>query len=224
MRVVTAALCAFCVATAHLARLGAAAGVALDDGEERLPGWLGEVPSAQRQRPHLQKQQQAVPQTDDAAGSGQPPARGWVEPISWTPRAFLYHGFLSAEECEHIKQLARPRLERSLVVDIATGTSRKDDVRTSSGTFLDTAETSTVADIETRVAAWAGVPVSHQEQLQVLQYGRKQQYSDHWDFFDKSVLEVRTCGVWWQRGAACVLHRASLAHCLLFCAHTRAER
>ena len=29
--------------------------------------------------------------------------------------AFLYHGFLSPEECEHIKDVARPRMERSMV-------------------------------------------------------------------------------------------------------------
>ena len=32
-----------------------------------------------------------------------------------TRSAFLYHGFLSPEECEHIKSVARPRMERSMV-------------------------------------------------------------------------------------------------------------
>lgn len=172
-------LCALCLAAPQLERAGA---VSLDDGEERLPGWLGEVPGSGQRQQKL---------TEGSDKPGQEEAGGWVEPISWTPRAFLHHGFLSLEECEHIKELARPRLERSQVVDVATGASRTDDVRTSSGMFLDMAETPTVAAVEARVAAWAGVPVSHQEQLQVLQYGLKQQYSDHWDFFDHSVLDVR---------------------------------
>jgi hypothetical protein len=29
--------------------------------------------------------------------------------------AFLYHGFMTPEECEHIKNVARPRMERSMV-------------------------------------------------------------------------------------------------------------
>lgn len=66
--------------------------------EERLPGWKGEIARA------------AVPQR-----------RRWIEPLSWRPRAFLYHGFLSAEETAHVRALAEPRLERSQVFDTATG-------------------------------------------------------------------------------------------------------
>jgi prolyl 4-hydroxylase len=169
-------LCAVCLASSQLARV--AGGVAVEEGEERLPGWLGEVPGSGG---------------GGGGGQSQPPPGDtpWIETLSWSPRAFLYHGFLTPEECAHIRGLARPRLERSQVVDAATGASKTDDVRTSSGVFLETAETEVVKRVEARVAAWAGVPVSHQEQLQVLQYGLKQQYSDHWDFFEQSVLEVR---------------------------------
>ena len=31
-----------------------------------------------------------------------------VELVSWKPRAFVYHNFLSPEECEHIMQEASP--------------------------------------------------------------------------------------------------------------------
>lgn len=33
--------------------------------------------------------------------------RGKVEQISWQPRAFLYHNFLSDEECDYLMELAR---------------------------------------------------------------------------------------------------------------------
>jgi hypothetical protein len=72
--------------------LSAAAGGAQD--EERLPGWKGEV----------------------TRSTGAVKER-WIEPIAWHPRAFLFHGFLSAAECEHIKDTARPRMERSMVRD-----------------------------------------------------------------------------------------------------------
>ena len=177
MRRAATLLCAVCLAAS---KLSVAGGVAMDEGEERLPGWLGEVAGS-----------------GGVGGRSQaPPAqtqRPWIEPLSWSPRAFLYHSFLSPEECEHIRGLARPRLERSQVVDAATGESKTDNVRTSSGVFLETAETEVVKRVEARVATWSGVPVSHQEQLQVLQYGLRQQYSDHWDFFEHTVLEVRRC-------------------------------
>ena len=96
-----------------LALAACARAAPLASDEDRLPGWLGE-----RDR--------------DAAG-GLP--QRWIEPISWQPRcgalraplpravltacaarsAFLYHGFLTPEECEHIKDVARPRMERSMV-------------------------------------------------------------------------------------------------------------
>lgn len=41
--------------------------------------------------------------------------RGKVEQISWSPRAFVYHNFLSDEECEHLKALAKKRLTKSTV-------------------------------------------------------------------------------------------------------------
>ena len=30
------------------------------------------------------------------------PKRPWMELISWKPRAYLYHNFLTEEECDHI--------------------------------------------------------------------------------------------------------------------------
>jgi hypothetical protein len=36
--------------------------------------------------------------------------RGEIEQLSWKPRAFLAKGFLSDEECEHIKDIVRAEL------------------------------------------------------------------------------------------------------------------
>jgi len=32
----------------------------------------------------------------------------WVEAVSWHPRAFVYHNFLSHEECDHIVNVSKP--------------------------------------------------------------------------------------------------------------------
>jgi prolyl 4-hydroxylase len=143
---------------------------------ERLPGWLGEVPRGTGVR---------------ASGADSSPQQQqrWIEALAWKPRAFVYHGFLTPEECAHVRELATPRLERSMVVDSATGSGKLDDIRTSYGVFLGTAEDEVVARIEQRVAEWSQTPVTHQEQLQVLRYGVGQKYSDHQDFFERSMIE-----------------------------------
>jgi hypothetical protein len=43
------------------------------------------------------------------------------EVVSWSPRIIVLHDFLSPEECEYLKAIARPRLQVSTVVDVKTG-------------------------------------------------------------------------------------------------------
>jgi prolyl 4-hydroxylase len=33
-----------------------------------------------------------------------------IETISWKPRAFIFHGFLSEEECDHLVELGSKRV------------------------------------------------------------------------------------------------------------------
>ena len=70
----------------------------------------------------------------DANGRAQCTCR--IEHLSWRPRAWLYHNFMTEEECDHIMQLAAPSMARSTVVDADTGNSVLDPIRTSQGTFL----------------------------------------------------------------------------------------
>jgi prolyl 4-hydroxylase len=56
--------------------------------------------------------------------------------LSWHPRIFLLHDFLTAAECDALIELARPELEASTVVDSATGGGFLSQVRTSSGMFI----------------------------------------------------------------------------------------
>ncbi|CAI6011815.1 unnamed protein product [Closterium sp. NIES-65] len=102
-----------------------------------------------------------------------------------TTRAFLYHKFLTPEECDHIISLARPRLERSEVVAREGEGSNVDDVRTSFGTFLDYQQDDVIKRIEQRIAAWTFLPVENQEAMQVLRYQEGQKYEAHHDFFEK---------------------------------------
>jgi prolyl 4-hydroxylase len=126
--------------------------------QERLIGWLGETHTVERE-----------------INTTKP----WIETLSWEPRAFLYHNFLSSTEAEHLVNLGEPRVTRSTVVGGESG--RVSDIRTSFGTFIPKRFDSVLRTIENRCAEFSGIPVEHQEQMQLLRYRDGQKYSDHTD-------------------------------------------
>ncbi|XP_076922962.1 putative prolyl 4-hydroxylase 10 [Bidens hawaiensis] len=107
----------------------------------------------------------------------------WTEILSWEPRAFLYHNFLSKEECDYLINLAKPHMAKSTVVDSKTGQSTGSRVRTSSGTFLRRGRDKIVRNIEKRIADYTFIPVEHGEGLQILHYEEGQKYEPHFDYF-----------------------------------------
>ncbi|XP_038976008.1 probable prolyl 4-hydroxylase 6 isoform X2 [Phoenix dactylifera] len=107
-----------------------------------------------------------------------------VTQLSWRPRAFLYRGLLSDEECDHLIKLAEGQLEKSTVVDNESGQGTMSDGRTSSGTFLDKQQDEIVARIERRLAAWTFLPEENGEPMQILRYEKGQKYESHFDFFN----------------------------------------
>ncbi|XP_022769250.1 probable prolyl 4-hydroxylase 3 isoform X3 [Durio zibethinus] len=82
----------------------------------------------------------------------------WTEVLSWEPRAFIYHKFLSKEECEYLINLAKPHMAKSTVVDSKTGKSKDSRVRTSSGMFLRRGQDKIIRDIEKRIADYTFIP------------------------------------------------------------------
>lgn len=100
------------------------------------------------------------------------------------PKIVLFDGFLSDAECDALVDLALPRMQRSLTVDIETGASRTDVVRTSRGMFFRRGENALVRTIEARVSRLLAWPVDHGEHLQVLHYRPGDRYEPHYDYFD----------------------------------------
>ena len=96
------------------------------------------------------------------------PSGAWIEHIGWTPRAFLYHGFLTPEECDHLRSKAEPQLLRSTALDATTGEVVTDDIRTSYGMFFARGEDDVIRRIEARIAAWVHLPIMNGEGLQIL--------------------------------------------------------
>jgi prolyl 4-hydroxylase len=89
---------------------------------------------------------------------------------------------LSAEECDQLVALARPRLAPSTVVDPKTGLDRVAEHRSSEGMFFLPRETPLIAALDRRLAQLMGSPEAHGEGLQVLRYGPGTTSTPHFDF------------------------------------------
>lgn len=138
-----------------------------------LPGWQGET-----YRTPLLRGGNVNQERDETK---------WIETIAWEPRAFVYHNFLSKEECLHLIHMAAPNMQKSAVVDNKTGKSVDSRIRTSSGTFLRKGADKVIKEIEDRIAAFAMIPADNGEGLQVLHYEEGQKYEAHFDYFHDNV-------------------------------------
>jgi len=118
----------------------------------------------------------------------QDPTEPWIETLSWSPRVFLYHNFLTPEECDEIISLGEKEVSRSLVVG-GVGKSVESTARTSSGLFfVDTfmKQSPLLRDVERRIAEWTHLPVENGEAFYLLRYEKGQEYKPHTDFFSKT--------------------------------------
>ncbi|WVZ60924.1 hypothetical protein U9M48_010880, partial [Paspalum notatum var. saurae] len=148
----------------------------------------------------------AVSHAHGGGGGFYDPAR--VTQLSWRPRAFLYSGFLSDGECDHIVNLAKGSMEKSMVADNESGKSVMSQVRTSSGTFLAKHQDETVSAIEKRVAAWTFLPEENAESMQVLHYeiGQKEAIYSTRMKLGQSVQDLA-----WQVSSSLILSDSDLA-------------
>jgi prolyl 4-hydroxylase len=98
------------------------------------------------------------------------------------PIIVLLEGVLSGPECACLIELARPRLQRSTVVEPRTGTNTVADYRNSEGMFFRLGETALIAQLDQRISALMSCPVENGEGLQVLRYGTGGHTAPHFDF------------------------------------------
>ncbi|CAH8344858.1 unnamed protein product [Eruca vesicaria subsp. sativa] len=110
------------------------------------------------------------------------PHERWPEVISWKPRAFLYHNFLTNEECEHLISLAKPKMMRSMVHDSITGGGKESSARTSTGSYIGRGHDKVVEEIEKRISEFTFIPIENGEEgLQVIHYEVGQKFDPHFD-------------------------------------------
>ena len=140
--------------------------------EERLIGWKGETWDSKANADRVPLSPEA--QEDLERGT-------WMEPVSWYPVAFHLHNIMSDDECDQFLEIARPRVQRSTVIDSVTGESKVDPIRTSEQTFLHRGKYPIVTKIEERLARITHLPAYHGEDMQILKYGLGQKYDAHHD-------------------------------------------
>jgi prolyl 4-hydroxylase len=130
-----------------------------------------------------------------------------VEQWTISPQLMVLRGFLSDEECDHLIELGRPRIERSTTVDPDTGEIIIVQDRSSASTYFHLGQTPIVAAVEKRIADMVRLPVENGEGLQLLNYQVGQCYMPHFDFFDPALkgsgVVLATGG---QRVATCIMY------------------
>lgn len=144
----------------------------------------------------------ALPEIPGNAGTPTPGAPGVLElgdllsiptitQRSEAPRVWTIDGLLSADECRLLIAHSQPRLKRSRAVDPKTGLPREVELRTSSDATHDPlGEDLALRLVQARIAAAAGVPLAHAEQLTVLRYQPGEQYRPHRDYLPPGSRET----------------------------------
>jgi prolyl 4-hydroxylase len=89
---------------------------------------------------------------------------------------------LSADECEQLIELARPRLEPSTVVDVYSGADTVTVHRTSLGMFFRVGENPFIAGLDARISELMQLPLENGEGFQVLHYPAGAETTPHFDF------------------------------------------
>lgn len=100
------------------------------------------------------------------------------------PRIVLFSNLLSGEECDQMVEASRVKLQRSTVVNAATGNYDVHPDRTSSGTHFERGENELIKRIEQRISELIDYPVENGEPLQILHYTPGAEYKPHYDYFD----------------------------------------
>jgi prolyl 4-hydroxylase len=88
---------------------------------------------------------------------GDPVSLPPAEPICEGPRIVAFRGLFSAAECRYLIEAATPMLTPALIVDVKTGTQKRDPVRISDGCgFTWPLENPAVHSLNRRIAAASG--------------------------------------------------------------------
>jgi prolyl 4-hydroxylase len=131
---------------------------------------------------------------DDGAPAAAPAGRR----LSESPHVTMFPKLFSAAECRYLVEIAEPGFAPSVVVDAATGETRRDPLRTSEGSTMHWLLADPVVEaLNRRLAAASGTKVGQGEPLQILRYRPGQEYRLHLDAIPgKANQRIMTALVW----------------------------
>lgn len=98
------------------------------------------------------------------------------------PMLAVLENVLSADECETLIAMAKPRLTPSTLVDPQTGMNVISGQRSSFGMFFRLAENAFIARLDRRISEVMNLPMENGEGLQILYYPTGAQSAPHFDF------------------------------------------
>lgn len=98
------------------------------------------------------------------------------------PLVWVVDDFVSADERNHVLELAAGRMEAAKVSRL--GENATSEKRTGSVGWIKHDETPQIRAVVKRVGDLVGLPVTHAESLQVVHYGPTEQYKPHFDAWD----------------------------------------
>jgi len=107
--------------------------------------------------------------------------------------AFL-DNVLDGDECDELVRRAMDRLQRSTIVDPASGAYEVIPDRSSDGTFFPLNADPFIARLDRRIAALMNWPQQNGESLQILRYRTGGQYTPHFDYFTVRSRQQKTYG------------------------------
>ena len=113
---------------------------------------------------------------------GEPMSLSQGRVLSGSPYVQLFPKAFTPAECAYLARAAEPLMAPAVTVHPQTGRQLVNPIRTSdTAAFPLVLENPAVHALNRRIAALSRIPVSHGEPLQVLRYGRSQEYRAHLD-------------------------------------------
>lgn len=103
------------------------------------------------------------------------------------PLVYTIDNFISDEECEHMKMLARPNLQQSVVSTDKGGVLSSG--RSSKTAWIDHKLDDITTVISNRCSTLVDIPIENAEKFQVVYYGTTNEYRAHYDSWDHNGSE-----------------------------------
>lgn len=111
-----------------------------------------------------------------------------MEVLVLDPLVVIFHDVLSSREIDGLQEIARPHLERSMVVKYRANVQGKH--RISAGTWVERKYNNLTWRIERRIADMVDLNLEGSEPFYVINYGIGGQYKAHWDFFGADTVNL----------------------------------